>query len=191
MSEGNELLMSGGIPSFSYKNTQVGHSFTGVVDRDPETRAQTDYNTGEPVYWNDGSPKMQVVVTVKTNLTNGEGTSKAGKLPQDDGLRRFYLRWHSLEAVRTAVRDANADGLKPGGELTLTFSGTEPSQKGEPAKLYTASYTPPVSGGNETLMAEASPPVTAAAATPHVDQAAAANLINQLSPEQKAQLGIS
>lgn len=190
MTSANDLLMNAGIPSFSYKNMPVGTSFTGIVDREPEMRQQTDYvEKGKPLFWPDGSPKMQVVVTVDTDYRDSTK-------PNDDGKRRWYLRWHSLDAVRAAIRESGADGLHAGGKLTLTFSGTEPSNKGEPAKLYTAVYVPPLSGGNEALMnesqtAQAEAPASAGQSAPAPSAVSAAELIAKLSDEDKKRLGIA
>lgn len=46
-------------------------------------------------------------------------------------------------AIVDAVRAKNEKQLLPGGTLAVKFSGTEPTDKGNPAKLYVAQYEPP------------------------------------------------
>lgn len=46
-------------------------------------------------------------------------------------------------AIVDAVRAKNEKELLEGGTLAVKFSGTEPTDKGNPAKLYVAQYEPP------------------------------------------------
>ena len=65
-----DFLGGGGVPSgkFGAHGDVVG----GVIAIEPEQRQQTDYKTGEGLTWKDGSPRMQLVVTVQTDLRDPE-----------------------------------------------------------------------------------------------------------------------
>lgn len=131
----NAILMGGG-KSFSFPN--IGDKVTGEVTA-IDAAPQTDIKTGEVLRWKDGSPKMQVIVTLATELEEDAG---------DDGARRVYLKGGgkgTLGAVKTAVKAAGASKLEVGGTLAIAYTGDgEPTQRGyNPPKQYQAKYTPP------------------------------------------------
>lgn len=134
--EDDGFMGGGGAPSFKFDS--LGASITGLVLGPPVKRAQTDFNTGEIKTYKDGTVRYQYVVEIQTELRDLNN-------PQDDGVRALFLRWHSLNAVRQAITAVGAKGLRRGGVLTLQFVGTEPPPggKGNPVKLYAASYIPP------------------------------------------------
>lgn len=132
----NALLMGGG-KSFSFD--AIGDKVKGTI-ASFEAGQQTDMDTDQPAFWPDGKPKMQVIVTLDTDLNEDAG---------DDGSRRIYLKGSkpdtSLGAVRNAVKAAGASGLEVGATLELAFIGEgEPTKKGwNKPKQYAARYTPP------------------------------------------------
>lgn len=131
----NTLLMSGGVPSAKFAD--VGAVTKGrVVDLD--SSQQTDFQTREPKFYDDGNPMMQVVVTLATDVRDPD-------IDDDDGTRRLYVRGQMVKAVREAVRKAGADGLAVGGTLGVQYTGDgQPSARGlNPPKLYAAQYAPP------------------------------------------------
>jgi hypothetical protein len=191
MSEANDFLMAGGVASAKFPT--VGTSISGTIVRQPELRQQTDVTSGKPKFWDDGSPRQQVVVTLATN-------ERDAALADDDGERAVYVKGNLTKAVREAVRQSGAKGLEVGGTLTVTYTGDgEASARGMNApKLYSASYVPaPAVAANNFLASEepaqgaATPaPVPAMAGAPAgVDPAALAALQN-LTPEQRATLGL-
>lgn len=141
----NEFLMGSGGKSFPFD--AIGDSVTGII-RDMKKRQQTDLDTGDPLFWQNGDPKMMLVVTLQTTLQDTE---------DDEGLRNLYLRGgnyepskgkgtSSLNAVKDAVRKSGADGgIEIGGALTLSFTGeAKASNRAYSApKLYSAVYEPP------------------------------------------------
>lgn len=139
MPDANDLLMSGGIPAARFPT--IGSMVTGTLVREPESREQTDLNSGAVLRWDNGEPKMQVIVHLQTDERNPEDIT-------DDGVRALYIKGQMLQAIRQAVRAAGADGVHTGGTLTVTFaSEAEPSKRGfNPAKQYTATYVPPSRG---------------------------------------------
>lgn len=134
------FLLGGGGQSATFDG--VGDSVTGTVES-TEVRQQTDFQSGQPKTWDDGSPVMQLVVSLQTTLRDDA---------DDDGIRKVYVKGskkpgsQSLhDAVATAVRQAGAKGLEEGGTLTVTYTGDEPPKtRGmSPRKLYSATYEAP------------------------------------------------
>jgi hypothetical protein len=131
-----EFLMGGGIPSAKFDT--IGTTVSGTIATRPEVVQQTDLDTGEPKFWNDGKPMMQLAVTIQTELRDPE-------IPDDDGKRKFYVKAKLLEAVRAAIRTAGAKGLDVGGVLTVAYvADGEVKKRGHnPPKIYSATYQPP------------------------------------------------
>lgn len=134
------FLMGGGGASAAFDN--VGDAVTGTVES-TEVRQQTDFQSGQPLTWDDGQPRMQLVVSLQTAEREDS---------DDDGIRKVYVKGskkpgsQSLhDAVASAVRASGAKGLEEGGTLTVTFTGEEaPKTRGmSPRKLYSATYAAP------------------------------------------------
>lgn len=138
----NDFLMGSGAVAFPFDN--LGDSVTGTIVEMKKVQ-QTDMETKAPAYWDNGDPKMMLRVTLQTELQDND---------DDEGYRSVYLRGgnpkavkgsgtSSLQAVKDAVRKSGAaDGIQPGGTLTLTYSG-EGERKNRafnPPKLYQAEY---------------------------------------------------
>ncbi len=142
----DNFLTGGGIPSAFGKDDPIGTTVTGVVcDPAPTVKQQTEIGTGKAVTWDNGDPKMQLVVTIQTDRRDPV-------IPNDDGRRALYVKGSTKagsrslhDAVSTAVRAVGARGLAIGGTLTVQLTGTEPSStRGfSDRKLYAASYTAP------------------------------------------------
>ena len=122
--DANDLLMSGGAPSFKF--ARIGDTITGTVlrmdmavQRDPVTQLPKHYEkTGEE--------KMQLVITLQTDLRDPA-------VERDDGRRRIFVkpvRWSgrgtssATEPARrvrsrpktrssTSVRMKGTDGFNP------------------------------------------------------------------------------
>lgn len=144
MSSTDDFLFGSGSASAKFDN--VGDSITGQVVT-TEVKQQTDIQSGNPLTWDNGDPRMQLVVTLQTDLREPreDGT-------EDDGKRNLYVKGSKKagskslhDAVASAVRAAGAQGLKPGGTLTVQYIGTEPSAtRGfNDRKLYAAQYIAP------------------------------------------------
>lgn len=140
----NEFLHSQGAKAFSFDN--VGDSVSGeIVGMD--LRQQTNMETGEPLTWRDGSPRMVLVITIQTEAQDDEA---------DDGQRTLWCRGgnfavvsgkgtSSLTAVKDALRRAGVKDLDIGGTIAMAYTGDgKPSARGMNApKLYTVAYQPP------------------------------------------------
>lgn len=161
------LDLGGGGTSFPFK--QVGDSVTGTII-DLEEVQQTSVDTGQPLTWDNGQPRLMYRVDLDTELRNDEF---------DDGRRSVYLKGarkseskSSLAAVLDAVRAAGAGSkLERGGTLTLTYTGNGVPKNPAytPPKQYSATYRRP----NVTVDLDG-PPVAAAqpAYTPPTGQEA-------------------
>lgn len=170
-----------------------GTSHTGTVKAAPRERQQTKFGSQEPDFWPNGDPKMQILVDLQTDRRED---------PNDDGTRTLYVASKNMKkAIGDAIRTSGASDLLPGGVLTLQYVGNDPASANpaNPAKLYAASYTPPVSGfvQQPAAAAPAPQPVQAPAAVPSAPQptqapfvapAAAAPPAHGLNEQQVAQL---
>lgn len=107
------LMGGGGAPSAFGKYDGPGTRRGGKIVERPELRQQTEYKTNELLYWKDGNPRMQLVVTVQTDQRDPERED-------DDGKRRFYVKSNMQHAVRDAIKTAGASGLEVGGTLYIT-----------------------------------------------------------------------
>lgn len=151
MTDANDILMGSGASALKF---EIGTQHTGTVVAEPTASQQTDFRTKVPETWADGSPKMQVVITLQTSLRDPEK-------PHDDGTRALYVKGkHLTDAVRNAVRAAGARGIHTGGQLTIMCVGEDPPAPGleKGAKQYAAQYVAPtVSFAGVTAPAAAQP----------------------------------
>ena len=131
----NAFLMGGGVPGAKFE--AIGAKITGIVER-IEMQQQTAFGTGEPLWWDDEEtrPRMQMVVTMLTQLQ---------ETPDDDGMRKLYIRGQMTKAVADAVKKAGRKGIEEGAELAVQYFADEPPPKRgfNPIKQYRAKYDPP------------------------------------------------
>lgn len=121
------LSPSSGSPALKFPDIGTVQRGTIVAK---EARQQTDFSTGEAKFWPNGDPMLEVVVTLDL------GVGEEG---------RIFARGQMLNAIRTAIRDAGATTLEPGGTLAVKFDREEPNKnpRFNPIKIYTAQYRPP------------------------------------------------
>lgn len=146
----DELLNSGASGFFS-KDSKVGDTVTGAL-LSADIKQATDYVTKALKFWDDGRPQNQVVLRLQTDLRNPDDEF-------DTGVRAVYVKtWgDNWRAFRAAMRGVDLK-TQLGGQMTVTLSGTKPSQKGSDEKLYTFDYVAPA--------AEDATPSSSAAETP-------------------------
>ena len=154
--DANSFLMGG---AKSVKFDDKGDTVTGVIIAPPELAQQKDFKTQEPAFWDaeKTQPKMQMVVTLRTQETDAED-------PEDDGERRLFVASPNMrKAIASAVRNAKRKGLAVGGVLRVTYTEDGPKQHGQgfPPKLYSAQYVPP----NEEVAVPEQPKAAAPAAS--------------------------
>jgi hypothetical protein len=134
----NDFLMGGEkIPSCSF--LKIGTKYAGEI-LEMAQRQQRDFKTNKPMTWDDGSPRMQAVITLQTEENDPE-------IEDDDGRRNLYLRFKAKDAVAAAIREAKAEdnGLEIGGWLEIEFTKQDkPKKRGESGtKYFEAYYEPP------------------------------------------------
>jgi hypothetical protein len=134
--------------SISWKDAPVNAKVVMVLDG-PATKVRArDYKTGEPASWDDGNPIFNVVLT---GDVKGKRRSLWAKIPSN------------LFFVLGNAQDKTGQKFAKGGELTVEFIGTKPSDnpRFEPAKQYAATYVPPApdsSGGSDPWSDSDEPP---------------------------------
>jgi len=201
MSNADDLLFAGGLPSLSFKDKAVGFEYNFTIDKVNEPRQQNDLVTNKPKSWDDGRPMMTVPVDII--LDPGTFTPED---PSDRGLRSWWINVGSQtnSVVRDAVRAVNGQGLEKGAHIRLMLAGSEPSSiKGaNDKKLYAVTYTrPSAAAANSTIMgAPTSAPETVSVqqglpqqvppTPPGVDPVALAAAMSALTPEQRSALGL-
>lgn len=153
-------FFSGGVkgePGFDWGSTHnagkplVGSQIIGTIVEMVKGQ-QTDFATRKPLFFDDGQPRMQVAITLATDLRNWEGvkpdqipadpaTGQAKHPSLDQGLRRIFVKSDMKRAVAEACGKA---GQKPrkGGKLAVRVKGFEDVGKGNPKTLYDAAYQP-------------------------------------------------
>jgi hypothetical protein len=134
----NDLLMGSGIPAAKFD--QIGVIVKGTIVK-TGTSQQRDYQTKQPLYWNDGrpgtivtnEPMLQAVITVQTDTRDDN---------DDDGQRAIYCGSRNLrDAVRDAVTKAGSKALEVGGTIAVQYTGGS-GNTGDP-KQYAAEYKQP------------------------------------------------
>lgn len=114
--------------SFGPQGSQPGAHVTGFVVDLKEVQ-ETHYDgpdAGKPIFWDNGDPKMQLRLTLQTELRDPGD-------PNDDGLRNVYLNgykkphpktgtsstiWAVMDAVRAATGGTE---IRKGGKVTLQW----------------------------------------------------------------------
>ena len=147
--EATDFLMGGGGKAVKFDT--LTDMVTGIVT-DLSVQQQTSMEDNTPLTWPDGSPRMQLVVTLKTDEHEDEN---------DDGLRRVYAKGGRFEvaegsgssmkdAIADAVRRSGEKNIEEGGKLTIAFTGKgKATNRGYAApKLFKAKYEPPVKSVN-------------------------------------------
>jgi len=144
--EVNDFLFSEGGNAARFD--EMGDRVSGtIIER--HMAQQTSMDTNEPLTWQDGRPRMQLIITLATD--------ERGMGDDDDGSRRLYAKGGNYEvatgsgiamknAIADAVKAAGSRSLDPGGKLTVVFTGEgKKTNRGYNApKLYKAKYEPPV-----------------------------------------------
>lgn len=155
--------------SHSWKFANPGDTHTGTITEVSDARQASEFGSNEPAFWDREKtrPKMQVAVTLDTTERDPQDANDTGKRTLwvvEDGRSGSIL-----SAIRQAVHQAGAGTIDIGGQLTVAFSGFDPTSKNpaNPRKIYAASYVPPApAGGMFTNQAAAQPVAASAPAAP-------------------------
>lgn len=147
-----DLLFGGSAPSIKWELPGTEYRIT-VTDKAVRQRRTVD--TNELQWWDDGSPKMQILLTGPAEIKNGKGWVPC-KDPAlevdgatDDGVRTLYITGRAkanpgstMEALTKAMRSAGSKTVEIGCVITMKHE----SGVGTPKKprTYSATYTAPV-----------------------------------------------
>jgi hypothetical protein len=127
------VLMQGGGQGAQFP--KVGHSYSGTILSIGKPRQQTDLSTGKLKTFEDGSPRMQVPVTLATSARgkfvreDNSSPWELEEIPDDDGVRTLWVAADMQRALRDAVLKARKEyglsaeqlpGPEVGGHLTMT-----------------------------------------------------------------------
>lgn len=124
-------------PALSFKDDPVGTVKTITVTGPAELKQTSDYDTGEPEFWDakpGETPKPKMAAVVPGVDEHGEPVSV---------WARMYPK-HLFEAIQAAQK-AVADGyrLKDGDTLAIKYTGDGKAEgRKNPPKLYAAKITP-------------------------------------------------
>lgn len=127
----------GGIPTFKFE--EVGDRCKGRIVA-IQKRQSTDMDSGEPLTWPDGRPKMYTSITLdfdgEERTVNGAG----GNFEAASGEGKSFEG-----ALVIAAKAAGADSIDAGGTLEVVHSGLgKKTGTGKNApRLYSMRYTPP------------------------------------------------
>lgn len=130
----------------SWKPEEIGDTIEGTIDSIKRVQ-QTDFQTGEPLTWSNGDPRMQTVVELVTDLRDGD---------DDDGKRSVWLKggnnfeaahgsgFSGERALLEAAKAAGVKSIEEGSKLTVKMTGlAKPTTRGfQPAKLYKMKLEP-------------------------------------------------
>lgn len=119
----------------------IGDKITGIITL-VEQRQQRSFDGGEPLTWDDGSPRMLTYIEIETDERSDD---------DDDGIRALYLKGgknfeaaegkgHSGEvALVEAAKKAKLSRIEEGQTLTIGYTGeAKPTTRGyRGAKLFT------------------------------------------------------
>src|SRR5689334_18604665 len=99
--DANALIMRGSIPSATFP--EVGTVHEGVITGLGTMQAR-EFGTQKPATWPDGEPKMQAVITLRTQEHDPA-------LENDNGVRNLYVSSKGMrDAIAAAVKKAGAEG---------------------------------------------------------------------------------
>lgn len=143
--EVNRFLQGSNGKSFAFE--AVGDTVSGMV-KSFDLRQQTNLDDGTLAFWPDGKPRMMVVVNLQTELRDDDS---------DDGIRVLYARGGNYQvaegkgaamtvAIFDAMKRAGKKDFEEGAKLTVQYAGkaVQNNRAYSQAKLYTATYQPPV-----------------------------------------------
>lgn len=115
-------------------DSQPGASVSGVIESVTAVQVR-DFQTKQLTFWDDGSPRLQILVTVDTGRVDPN-------VEDDDGRRTIYIKGWGVQrrAWLNALRNAGirkTHEVKPGDRFTATFTGYGPRGNApQPPKMF-------------------------------------------------------
>ena len=128
MTNVTDFLFSSGIPSAKFPT--IGTTVKGNVTA-AEVTQQRDFDSGQPKYWDDGSPMNQIEITISTDERDPD-------IEDDDGTRKLYVKGQMLKALRSALQATGSKSIDPGDMIAVQYaSDGEAKKRGfNPPKQY-------------------------------------------------------
>jgi hypothetical protein len=127
--------------SFPKKGDKVRGTIMGMVTS--QQRAYDPNGIGDPLFYSDGRPRQQVVITLQT----GSG----GTNDPHDGMRRLFVKGQMQQAIKLAIKDAARSAPAIGAFLEVEYIDDEPSKGGgNDKKIYRATYIPQDNGARRS-----------------------------------------
>lgn len=161
-----EAIKQSGAKSASFET--MGDKISGTVVA-AELRQARSFETGKPEFWDNGDPKQNAVVTIRTDQRDPQD-------PNDLGDRAVHIKWWGdqrlafIQTVKNATRNLPEDqqDVMPGGWFSAQWSGElPPTQRGlNGAKTFTYEYRPPAGGLQKAVAASNVEPPAAQAQHP-------------------------
>lgn len=132
------LANAGGTTAAFTRDTPAGYAVQGVITS-ADVRQTTDFDTGKPEFWDDGTEKQQLVIVIQTDQRNSA---------DDDGKRAIYIKWWGDQRLNLikAVEKAQDDDVRVGGQFWAKYVGTKPNEKNprlNDIKVYEYAYQKP------------------------------------------------
>lgn len=134
---------TGGGPSISWKDKQIGTTYAGIVARDvtnADVQQDTDFTTKQPKFYRDGRPKFVMKVPLKVQPTQ--------EFPE--GEAAYFVRGQARDELVRAMSEAGATGApQAGAVIQVTLVQRKPNGQGNPTNVVQISYTPPAGGQSQ------------------------------------------
>jgi hypothetical protein len=140
----DDFLFGGGGAAAKFESQ--GDMVKGTVI-EADLKQQTSMEDNKPLFWDNGDPRMQLVIRLQTD-------ERDPSKEDDDGVRTIYAKGGNFEVAEgqgKSLKDAIADALKQAGikaldnrvELKVAFTGLgKKTNRGYSApKLFTAKAT--------------------------------------------------
>ena len=133
LSQPEEDFWQDATPSFSFDGVPpiTAH---GIVLSQQRVQ-QTDFESGDPMFWKDGRPRLKVVIELQCDPSEVEGNPTEFETADDDGKRMLHVRIPSgaYTAIKKGIKDAGRKTLRNGDDLTLTYARDGKKEKGKTA----------------------------------------------------------
>ena len=128
MSNVTDFLFSSGVPSAKFPS--IGTTVKGTVTA-AEVTQQRDFDSGQPKFWDDGSPMQQIEITISTDERDPD-------IEDDDGTRKLYVKGQMLKALRSTLQAVGSKSIDPGDLIAVQYaSDGEAKKRGfNPPKQY-------------------------------------------------------
>jgi hypothetical protein len=174
----NALLNRSGTRGIKWEDVGQGVWVTGtILDHGTEVCKKWDAReqkwSNEDDAWDDGQPKMQIVIELQTNLRDPESDDDDGRRSLRSGPYSTRGKRNIIDATRSALAAAGAPGLEHGAQYAIRWVAGA-GKSGDPRTFDVAYKRPvtPVPNGNGKGQAPANEDPFAASPAPQTMSAA-------------------